>query len=56
MYEPPNLSLYQALALADQLSVHLPVNKASNEQYESVLGDLGDEDFSAVMKSDKKSK
>lgn len=45
-----------ALALADQLSVHLPVNKASNEQYESVLGDLGDEDFSAVMKSDKKSK
>lgn len=42
-----------ALALADQLGCSLPTTTTSNEQYESMLEASGDEDFCAVMKSNK---
>lgn len=37
-----------ALEMSQQLGVSLPVTAASNQQYESVLAERGDEDFSAV--------
>ena len=40
-----------ALALATQLSVDMPVTCASNGQYEKVLEECGDEDFSAIQKA-----
>ena len=45
-----------ALDLATSLGVSLPTTSASDAQYQSVLAERGDEDFSAVYVASKKAK
>ena len=50
------ISYRLALDLATSLGVSLPTTSACDAQYQSVLAERGDEDFSAVYVASKKAK